>query len=75
MEGLLTMHLGILCMLQTCSKAYISLHSACNVRIHLVIGERERANLVVQLARFFYIYIYSPLLGGCYVYNGTINLP
>ena len=23
-----------------------------------VIGERERANLVVQLARFFYIYIY-----------------
>ena len=20
-------------------------------------------------------YIYSPLLGGCYVYNGTINLP
>ena len=25
---------------------------------HALIGERERANLVVQLARFFYIYIY-----------------
>ena len=26
--------------------------------VDLVIGERERANLVVQLARFFYIYVY-----------------
>ena len=24
----------------------------------MIIGDRERANLVVQLARFFYIYIY-----------------
>ena len=23
-----------------------------------IVGERERANLVVQLARFFYIYVY-----------------
>ena len=31
-----------------------------HVRAHIntFIGERERANLVVQLARFFYIYIY-----------------
>ena len=27
-----------------------------------IIGERERANLVVQLARFFYIYIYPALM-------------
>ena len=27
-----------------------------------LIGERERANLVVQLARFFYIYIYPALM-------------
>ena len=25
---------------------------------NIIVGERERANLVVQLARFFYIYIY-----------------
>ena len=24
----------------------------------IIVGERERANLVVRLARFFYIYIY-----------------
>ena len=29
-----------------------------NVLEACIIGERERANLVVQLARFFYIYIY-----------------
>ena len=28
-----------------------------------IIGERERANLVVQLARFFYIYIYRYISG------------
>ena len=31
-----------------------------------VIGERERANLVVQLARFFYIYIYVYMYIGIY---------
>ena len=30
--------------------------------ISCVIGERERANLVVQLARFFYIFGYFPIL-------------
>ena len=42
---------------------------AQKVRVQLhgsIIGERERANLVVQLARFFgiyiYIYIYHPAL-------------
>ena len=29
-----------------------------NKIVYCIIGERERANLVVQLARFFYIYIY-----------------
>ena len=31
----------------------------------IIVGERERANLVVQLARFFYIYIYIYILGRC----------
>ena len=34
----------------------------CNAggkHIYYIIGERERANLVVRLARFFYIYVYT----------------
>ena len=33
--------------------------------VTLIIGERERANLVVRLARFFYIYIYIYM----FIYN------
>ena len=38
-------------------------------------------SLFLSICTYMYIYIYinmydySPLLGGCYVYNGTINLP
>ena len=34
-----------------------------------IIGERERANLVVQLARFFYLYIYI------YIYGRVLHIP
>ena len=40
----------------------------------MVIGERERANLVVQLARFFYIYIYIyPALMFAVMFYVTLN--
>ena len=35
------------------------------VHVQCIIGERERANLVVQLARIFYIYIYISLCLSC----------
>ena len=59
-------------------------HFGCNVfRLpHLsdIIGERERAYLVVQLARFFYIiiiYIYIYIYistGGCCTYRIFLNV-
>ena len=42
-----------------CSLSMALVQAYINVNRHaILIGERERANLVVQLARFFYIYIY-----------------
>ena len=37
--------------------------------VYIIVGERERANLVVQLACFFYIYIYIFM----YVYPGAAH--
>ena len=36
-----------------------------------LVGERKRANLVVQLARFFYIYIST---GGCCTYRNVLRI-
>ena len=39
------------------------------IKVCTLLGERERAHLVVQLARFFYIYIYIYL----YIYASSVS--
>ena len=55
--------------LTECCLARVALIHNNDIHMCSIIGERERANLVVQLARFFYIYIYI------YIYGRVLHIP